>query len=81
MPKVEKIEDSIATSMPPLRVTRRQKSPSLRVKCGCCDEAVVIYFPEEPMNNPHMDTLEINGVMGTIDQRKQILLPLLGVKE
>lgn len=88
MPKIERVEDSTGAGNP-LRLTRRKgqrngrrcKSPSIRVKCGCCDEAVVICFDDEPTGNPSVDTLEINGVMGTVNQWKKVLLPLLGVKK
>lgn len=84
MPKIERVEDSAGTGNP-LRLTKRKghkrKSPSIHVKCGCCDEAVIIYFDDKPTNNPSHDWLEINGVIGTVDQWKKVLLPLLGVKK
>lgn len=75
MAKMERVKDSADRTMP-LRVWRRQASSSIRVKCGCCNEAVVIYFH----NDPSDDLLEINGVVGTVDQWKQVLLPLLGLE-
>ena len=84
MAKFERVEDS-AGGVLPLRLTRRKgrklMAPSIRVKCGCCNEAVEIYFDDERACNPSTDTLEINGVIGTVNQWKQILLPLLGFKE
>lgn len=84
MPKVELVEDSSGASHP-LRITRRKgksdsrgkKLPSIRVKCGCCDEAVVICFDDEATGDPTRDTLEINGVIGTVEQWKNVLEPLL----
>lgn len=39
------------------------------LKCGCCDENVEIYYSK--------DTLEINGVIGSIENWREVLLPLL----
>lgn len=84
MPKVEKIVEASKTC-PPLRVTHRKggekKSPSMRIRCGCCYEAVVISQEREEFlqDNPHLDTLEINGVLGTLAQWRQVLAPLLGL--
>lgn len=81
MPKVEKIEDCVG-AMLPLGVTRRKERktspnrslpPSIRVKCGCCDNTVEINFVWDGA------ALEINGVSGTVDQWRKVLLPLLGV--
>ena len=74
MPKITKIEDG---DYPALRVTNRieteKKSPSIRVKCGCCDQAVVIHHDgSRKSNNPHTDTLEVNGVIGTVYQWRQV---------
>jgi hypothetical protein len=90
MAKVRKVPDSEDSTLGfPLRITARASrptknghtAPSIRVKCGCCSEAVVINHDLEPTGNPHVDTLEINGVMGNLDQWRQVLLPLLQVKE
>ena len=42
------------------------------LKCGCCDEQLEIYYGG--------DSLEINGVMGSVHDWREILLPLLGMK-
>jgi hypothetical protein len=42
------------------------------IKCGDCDESVEIYHDDT--------TLEINGVIGSIQNWREALLPLLGVK-
>ena len=47
----------------------KKTMPRYLVKCGCCDEAVEIYYGE--------GTLEINGVLGTVDDWRELLLPLL----
>jgi len=51
------------------RATQGNKSPRYLIKCGCCDEKVEIYYDEE--------SLEINGVLGSLENWRQILLPLL----
>ncbi len=58
-----------------LRVYHRKKvgkrDPRYLVKCGCCDEKVEIYYGG--------GTLEINGVMGSVEDWRELLLPLLEV--
>lgn len=85
MPKVEKVSGG----QHDLRITRRARrqisenrwsSSSLRVKCGCCNEAVVIY-PTPHITHINADTIEINGVSGSIAQWRQVLAPLLGFQE
>src|SRR5271166_709615 len=44
-------------------------SPRYLLRCGCCDQAVQIYYAP--------DDLEINGVHGSIENWREILLPLL----
>ena len=85
MSKIEKVKDDLGKAMP-LRITRRKKrplgkgdafvNPSMRIKCGCCSESVVIYY-----DNSSRDDLEINGVNGTINQWRKVLLPLLHIKK
>jgi len=50
----------------------RKRMPRYLLKCGCCEERLEIYYDEEG--------LEINGVNGSIDDWREILLPLLSVK-
>ena len=47
-------------------------SPRYLLRCGCCDQAVEIYYDT--------DALEINGVHGSIENWREILLPLLRMK-
>jgi hypothetical protein len=47
-------------------------SPRYLLRCGCCDRAVEIYY--------NTDGLEINGVNGSLENWREILLPLLGIK-
>ena len=41
------------------------------IKCGCCDQKFEIYYGG--------GTLEIGGVMGSIEDWREILLPLLAI--
>ena len=50
----------------------RQRSPRYLVKCGCCNKRVEIYYGD--------GDLEINGVMGSVEDWQEILLPLLEAK-
>ena len=83
MPKIKHIKDGKGTFLP-LRVTQRKKnrlkSPRLLVRCGCCDQSLEIYYDDRPLGSSHRDSLEINGVNGSVDQWRQVLLPFLKVK-
>jgi hypothetical protein len=52
------------------RKRRGKKGPRYLLKCGCCGEKVEIYYDKE--------SLEINGVLGSVADWREILLPLLG---
>lgn len=85
MPKIKRVEDAKGFGSP-LRVTERKgvkgkQAPSIRVKCGCCSEAVEIYYDDLVVDDPSESWLEINGVQGSVDQWKQVLLPFLGLEE
>lgn len=80
MPRIEKITDT-ANRTAPLQITRRKErritahrtvDPCITIGCGCCDENVEIFYSA--------DSLEINGVNGTVDQWQKVLLPLLGME-
>jgi hypothetical protein len=45
--------------------------PRYLLRCGCCDRKVEIYYDD--------DELEINGVNGSLENWREILLPLLHV--
>jgi hypothetical protein len=47
--------------------------PRYLLKCGCCDEKLEIYYDDEG--------LEINGVNGSIDDWREIFLPLLRIEQ
>jgi hypothetical protein len=48
-------------------------SPRYLLRCGCCGQSVEIYYDT--------DGLEINGVNGSLENWREILLPLLGIKQ
>lgn len=87
MPKVDLVKDA-RNVLSPLRLTRRRgrtlKSgsricPSWRVRCACCTCSLVIYYDTPVSGDYSLDSLEINGVMGTVDQWRKLFLPLLGI--
>ena len=51
------------------RKQNKKQAPCYHLKCGCCNSTLDIYYDE--------DGLEINGVNGTLEDWKEILLPLL----
>lgn len=62
--------------------TKRVSGPSLRVKCGCCSEAIEFHHIldlDHQCGTANSETIEIAGVLGTVDQWRQVLLPLLGI--
>ncbi len=83
MPKMTKIYggDPDAT---PLKVTHRKRrgrqAPRTCVTCGCCKESLVICPPDDSQGNPFLESMEINGVNGTIAEWRELLCPLLGLK-
>jgi hypothetical protein len=48
-------------------------SPRYLLRCGCCEQRLEIYYDAE--------SLEINGVHGSLENWREILLPLLGVRQ
>lgn len=69
--------DTKRFGQPEIRIYHKKgpskKSPRYLLKCGCCDEKVEIYYDD--------DGLEINGVNGSIDDWREILLPLLHIEK
>lgn len=58
-----------------IRVSQRGRarvSPGYLLKCGCCNEALEIFYD--------MEGFEINGVHGSLENWRGILLPLLRIK-
>jgi hypothetical protein len=62
---------------PQIRVYHRKASgkrmPRYLLKCGCCDEKLEIYYDDEG--------LEINSLNGSIEDWREILLPLLRIEK
>ncbi len=64
-----------------LRVTHRKEHrrgrrimlPRYLVRCGCCNQGVELYYDES--------ALEINGVNSSVENWREVLLPLLGIKQ
>jgi hypothetical protein len=56
-----------------IRVYHRKRNgkrdPRYLLKCGCCEKSVEVHYGG--------GTLEINGVMGSVEDWREILLPLL----
>ena len=54
------------------RRRKGKKDARFLFKCGCCDEKLEVYYGG--------DSLEINGVMGSVENWRKLLLPLLELK-
>ncbi len=57
-----------------LRIYHTARKPnkqlaSVRIKCGCCHQEVVVCYDHQ--------TLEINGVIASIEEWRAVLYPLL----
>jgi hypothetical protein len=52
---------------------RGKRMPRYLLKCGCCDQQLEIYYAPE--------CLEINGVIASVENWREILLPLLSPNE
>jgi len=49
-----------------------KKDPRFLLKCGCCENKFEVYYGG--------DSLEIGGVMGSVENWREVLLPLLNMK-
>jgi len=80
-----KVYDTKRFGHPELRLYHKKgtklKSPRYLVKCGCCENKIKIYYDLPAGVTGKGKSLEIGGVNGAIDDWKEILLPLLGVKK
>jgi hypothetical protein len=69
--------DTARFGQPEIRIYHRRgkgkQSPRYLLKCGCCDAKLEIYYGA--------DGLEIGGVNGSIEDWREILLPLLPSRE
>ncbi len=54
------------------RDAKGKKDPRFLLKCGCCDGKLEVYYGG--------DSLEINGVMGSVENWRELLAPLLEMK-
>jgi hypothetical protein len=54
------------------RSRKGKKDPRFLFKCGCCSHQLEVYYGG--------DSLEINGVMGSVENWRTLLLPLLQMK-
>jgi len=54
------------------RSKKGKKDPRFLFKCGCCDQKVEVYYGG--------DSLEINGVLGSVKNWRELLLPMLNMK-
>ena len=59
---------------------RGKKLPSFIIRCGCCPAGPVEIYYDHPTKEAAWATLEINGVDGSIQDWRDILLPFLGFK-
>ena len=75
--RTNRFYDTSRFGQPQIRVYHKngigKRAPRYLLKCGCCDEKVEIYYAD--------DGLEINGVNGTIEDWREILLPLLLIEQ
>jgi hypothetical protein len=75
--RANRFYDTSQYGYPQIRAYHRKgsgkKSPRYLLKCGCCEEKVEIYYSD--------DGLEINGVNGSIEDWRDILLPLLLIEK
>lgn len=72
-----KFYDTSKYGLPEIRVYHKKgdkkKSPRYLFKCGCCEQKLEISYDELG--------LEINGVNGTIEDWRDLLLPLLSIEK
>jgi len=77
MKRKNRFYDTTRFGQPQIRVYHKKgvdkKMPRYLLKCGCCNEQVKIYYAD--------DGLEINGVNGSIEDWREILLPLLLIEQ
>lgn len=75
--RTNRFYDTSRYGYPQIRVFHKKgygkKSPRYLLKCGCCEGKIEIYYSG--------DGLEINGVNGSIEDWRDILLPLLLIEE
>lgn len=71
--RTNRFYDTSHFGQPQIRVYHKKgigkRMPRYLLKCGCCDKKVEVCYDD--------GGLEINGVNGSIDDWREILLPLL----
>lgn len=71
--RANRFYDTARFGQPEIRIYHRsgkaKKGPRYLLKCGCCQEKLEIYYAD--------DGLEVGGVNGSIEDWREILLPLL----
>jgi hypothetical protein len=50
----------------------RKRDPRFLLKCGCCENKIEVYYGG--------DSLEIAGVIASVENWRELLLPLLNMK-
>lgn len=53
------------------RAAKGKKGPRYLFRCGCCEKKLEVYYDK--------DSVEINGVMGSVENWREAFLPLLGL--
>ncbi|MFP3975355.1 MAG: hypothetical protein ACLFVK_03935 [Dehalococcoidia bacterium] len=75
--RTNRFYDTTRFGYPQIRVYHRaahgKQSPRYLLKCGDCEQRLEIYYGE--------DGLEIGGVHGSIEDWREILLPLLMIED
>lgn len=54
------------------RDAKGKRDPRFLLRCGCCDGKLEVYYGG--------DSLEINGVIGSVENWRELLVPLLEMK-
>ena len=75
--RTNRFYDTSRFDQPQIRVYHKKgtgkRCPRYLLKCGCCEEKIEIHYAP--------DGLEINGVNGTIEDWREILLPLFFIEQ
>ena len=72
-----RVYDTSRFGQPQIRVYHKRgigkNMPRYLLKCGCCEQKLEVWYAE--------DGLEVNGVNGTVQDWRDILLPLLQIEQ
>lgn len=75
--RINRFYDTHRFGQPQIRIYHKKgkgkRMPRYLLKCGCCDNKLELYYSD--------DGLEIGGVNGAIEDWREILLPLLLIKQ